>query len=69
MINDHKNKGEWKIQLTAETNFISSKLDSYETRIMHTKGNNLQVMIGSGTNEVIEDLLKSLLKRYQEGLE
>ena len=48
MINDHKNKDEWKIQLTAETNFISSKLDSDETRIMHTKGNNLQVMTATG---------------------
>ena len=28
MINDHKNKGEWKIQLTAVINFISSKPDS-----------------------------------------
>ena len=26
-------------------------------------------MIGSDTDEVIEDLFKSLLKRYQEGLE
>ena len=25
MINDYKNKGEWKIQLTAKINFISSK--------------------------------------------
>ena len=40
MINDHKNKGEWKIQLTAEINFISSIPDSDETRIMHTKSNN-----------------------------
>ena len=23
LINDHKNKGEWKIQLTAQINFIS----------------------------------------------
>ena len=39
MTNDHKNKGEWKIQLSAEINFISSKPDSDETRIMHTKSN------------------------------
>ena len=37
MINDYKNKGEWKIQLTAEINFTSLKPDSDETRIMHTK--------------------------------
>ena len=28
-----------------------------------------EIMIGSQTNEVIEKLFKSLLQRYQEGLE
>ena len=37
VINDHKNQGEWKIQLSAEINFISSKPHSDETCIMHTK--------------------------------
>ena len=69
MINDYKNKGEWIIQLSAEISFISSKSDSDETRIMHTKSDNLEIMIGSDTNEVIEDLFKSLLQRYQENLE
>ena len=69
MINDYKNKGEWIIQPSAEINFISSKSDSDETRIMHTKSDNLEIMIGSDTNEVIEDLFKSLLQRYQENLE
>ena len=68
-INDHKNQSEWKIQLSAEINFISSKPDSDETCIMHTKSDNLEIMIGSDTNEVIEDLFKSLLQRYQENLE
>ena len=31
MINDYKSKAEWKIQLTAEINFTSLKLDSDET--------------------------------------
>ena len=61
MINDHKNKGEWKIQLTAVINFISSKPDSDETRIMHTKSNNLAIIIGIDINEVIEERFKSLL--------
>ena len=58
MINDHKNQSEWKIQLSAEINFISSKPDSDETRIIHAKSDNLEIMIGSDTNEVIEDLFK-----------
>ena len=32
MINDHKTQSEWKIQLTMQINFISSK-DSEETLI------------------------------------
>ena len=60
--------GEWKIQLTMSINFISSK-DSDETRNMHTKSNNIEIMVGSETDEIIEELFKSLLQRYQEGLE
>ena len=69
LINDYKNKGEWKIQLTAEINFISLKPDSNETRIMHTKNDNEEIMVGSDTNEVIKELFKSFLQRYQEGLQ
>ena len=50
-------------------NFISSKPDSDETRIMHAKRNNIEIMIGSETDEIIEDLFKFLCKRYQERLE
>ena len=64
MINDHKTQSEWKMQLTAAINFISSKPDSDETRIMHTKSNNIENMIGSDTNEVIEKLFESLLRKY-----
>ena len=69
MINDHKNQSEWKIQLSVEINYISSAPDSDETRIMHTKSNSIEIMIGSDTNEVIEELFKSLLQSYQENLE
>ena len=69
MINDHKNQGEWKIQLSAEINVISSKPDSDETRIMHTKSNNIEITIGSDTDEVIKNLFRSPLQRYQENLE
>ena len=69
MINDYKSKGEWKIQLTAEINFTSLKPDSDETRIMHTKSDNTEMMTGSDTNEVIGEFFKSFLQRYQEGLQ
>ena len=66
MINDHKNNGEWKIQLTAAINFISSKPDSEETRTIYTKSNNIEIMIDSDTDHVIEEVFNSLLQRYQE---
>ena len=85
IINNHKTHGlvryhssdktwleetssEWKIQLTMAINFISSK-DSDETRNMHTKSNNVEIMIGSDTGEIIEELFESFLQKYQEGLE
>ena len=49
-------------------NFISSE-DSDETRTMHTKSNNLKIMAGSETNEIIMDLFVSFLQKYQEGFE
>ena len=49
-------------------NFISSK-DSDETRTMHTKSNDVEIMVGSETNEIIMDLFVSFLQKYQEGLE
>ena len=46
LINDHKNKGEWKIQLTAQINFISLRPGSNETRVMHTRSVNEESMNG-----------------------
>ena len=44
LINGHKTQGEWKIQLSMSINFLSSK-DSNETHTMHTKVNNIEIMI------------------------
>ena len=63
MINDYKSKGEWKIQLTAEISFTSLKPDSDETRIMHTKSDHTEIMIGSDTNEVIKELVFAKISR------
>ena len=65
MINDLKTQGEWKIELTREINFMSSK-GSKETRTMHTKSNNIEIMIGNETDEITKERFDSLL---QEGLE
>ena len=52
MINDHKTQGEWKIQLKMQIKIIYS-IDSGETRIMHTKNDNIEIMIGSETVDII----------------
>ena len=48
-------------------NFFSAK-DSEETRIMYSPSDNIEIMMGSERDEIIEELFKSLLQRYQEGL-
>ena len=60
--------GEWKIQLIMSINFISSK-DSNETRNMHKKSDNIEMMMCSETDDIIGEFFKSLLQKYQEGLE
>ena len=67
-IIEHKTQSVWKIQLTMAINLISSK-DFDETRTMHTKSNNMEIMMGSETDEIIEELFESFLQNYQEGLE
>ena len=56
LINDYKSKGEWKIQLTAQINFISLRPGSDETRVMHNKSDNKEFMNGSDTDEIIKEL-------------
>ena len=48
--------------------FIFSK-DSDEVPTMRTKSNNIEIMMGNETDEIIEELFESLLQKYQEGLE
>ena len=67
-IIEHKTQIEWKIQLTMAINFISSK-DSDEICTMHTKSNNVEIMMGSEADEIVEELFKSFLQKYQEELE
>ena len=68
MIDNHKALGEWKIQLIMRIIFVSS-LYINEIHIMHTKSDNIELMSGTETNGVINELFKSFLRRYQEGLE
>ena len=67
-IDDYKTQGGWKVHLTMAINFFSSK-DSEETRTMYSKNDNIEVMMGSETDEIIEELFDYFLQRYQKNLE
>ena len=54
-ITEHKTQGEWAIHLTMAIKFISSK-DSNDNRTMHEKSNNVEIMIGSETDEIIKEI-------------
>ena len=62
LIEKYKHNGEWKVQLIAEINLISIKHGSDETHIMHTRNDNIEIMIGKDNDEIIEDLFKSFFK-------
>ena len=36
---------------------------------MHTKSDNIEIIIGSETNDIVEELRKSLLQNYHNNLE
>ena len=67
-MNNFKKSNRWKIQLTIAINFISSK-NNDEEPVMHSKSDNIKIMIKDKTNEVIEKLFDLLLNKYQIGLE
>ena len=49
-------------------NLISSK-DSDENRNMHKKSDNIEIMTGRGTVDIIDELFKSILQKYKKELE
>ena len=68
LIEESKLKGEWKVQLTIEVNFISLKPGSDETRIMYTRRDNIEIMFGDNNGDIFEQLFESLLQEYEENL-
>ena len=66
MIDNHKAQGEWKIEIAMRIKFISS-LDDNDFRIMHTKSDNVEIISGTETNDVVNERFNSFFKRHQEG--
>ena len=64
IINNFKLSDTWKIQLTIPINFISSK-DNDEERVIHSKIDNIDIMINDKADEVLEEIFKSLRNRIK----
>ena len=62
ITNNLKNSDTWKIQLTIAINFISSK-DNDKEQVMHSKSDNIEIMINDKVYEFIEKPFESLLNR------
>lgn len=48
--------------------FILSK-DNDGKRLMHSKSDNMEIVIGKDTDEIINEVISSLLRRYQISFE
>ena len=68
MTDIYKARNEWKIQLSMRIIFVSFTYAN-KTREMHAKSDNIAVMRGAETEDVINELFNIFRKRYQEGLE
>ena len=53
LINNYKTSGEWKIQLIMINKCLSSK-NFKETRSVSSTSNNIEIFMGSDTDEVID---------------
>ena len=82
LINDHKptmeltnkanssdtKRGEWKLQLVMRNNCISSK-DFEETHTIYSASKPIKIFMGSNTDDVIDILFDTTLKRFQQAVE
>ena len=62
MTDNHKDRGKWKIQLTMKINF-ASVLDNTQFQEIDTKSDNIEIMIGIKTNDIIIGLFNSSFKK------
>ena len=64
--NDHRiGRRVRKIQISVRVNFISSK-DTGETRTIYLWSDNISIVQGSDTEDIIREFFRSFLHNYQE---
>ena len=68
LIDIKKEQGEWKIQLTMKIIFVSFN-DNDKKQIIYTKSDNVNIMRGYATNDIINEIFDTFKERYQSGLE
>ena len=66
ILNNIENSNTWKTQLTVAINFISSK-NKDEERVVHSKSDNIEIMINDKADEDVKNDLILLLKNIQLG--
>ena len=66
-MNNLKKSDTWKIQLTIAFSFVYPK-DNDEERVMHSKTDNIKIVINDKADEVIQEHFQSLPLSYQIGL-
>ena len=67
LINKHKNDN-WKIQLTMKIIFTPIE-DFNDKRALYVKTKNVEMLMGSDTNEIVKELFESIIQKYQELME
>ena len=68
IINDLEISEIWYIQLSIANKFICS-IDNDEEQIVHSKSDNIEIIIKDEANKVIKELFESLKNRYSTNLE
>ena len=66
--NTDNNRAEWKIQLTMQNSYISTRRFE-ETRTIYTKSEPVESFMGSNTEDVFDRLFNMLLQRFQHAQE
>ena len=66
-MNNLNNSDTWKVQLIIANNFVSS-IDNNEEHVMHSKCDNIEILINDEADEVIKELFDLIQNGYQNNL-
>ena len=66
--NNSNNRAEWKIQLSMQNSFLSTR-SFEETRTIYTKSEPVKIFMGSKTEDAVDKIFNTLLQRFQKSQE